>query len=78
MAAQGLGDLRLPDPDKDRRRAWADGLPGLGRDGPNSGREAEWLERGTAVIRAQAGTLNQGTTATTLMRAYRRSLWRFG
>ena len=34
LAAQGLGDLRLPDPDKDRWRGWADGLRGLGRDGP--------------------------------------------
>ena len=34
LAVQGLGDLRLPDPDKDRRCAWADGLRGLGRDGP--------------------------------------------
>ena len=36
MAAQGLGDLRLPDPDKDRRRGVADGLRGLGRDGPSA------------------------------------------
>ena len=34
LAVQGLGDLRLPDPDKDRRCGWADSLRGLGRDGP--------------------------------------------
>ena len=34
LAAQGLGDLRLPDPDKDRQLVReADGLRGLGRDG---------------------------------------------
>ena len=34
LAVKGLGDLRLPDPDKDRRCGWADSLRGLGRDGP--------------------------------------------
>ena len=34
LAVQGLGDLRLPDPDKDRRRGWADSLRRLGRNGP--------------------------------------------
>ncbi len=34
LTAQGLGDLRLPDPGKDRQCGWADGLRGLGRDGP--------------------------------------------
>ena len=34
MTEQGLGDLRLPDPGKDRQCGWADGLRGLGRDGP--------------------------------------------
>ncbi len=35
LAVQGLGDLRLPDPDKDRQPVrWADGLRNLGRDGP--------------------------------------------
>ena len=33
LAVQGLGDLRLPDPDKDRRCGWADSLRGLSRDG---------------------------------------------
>ena len=42
LAAQGLGDLRLPDPDKDRRCGWADSLRGLGRNGPP-------CERGTSV-----------------------------
>jgi len=42
LAAQGLGDLRLPDPDKDRRCGWADSLRGLGRNGP-------LCERGTDV-----------------------------
>ena len=42
MAVQGLGDLRLPDPDKDRQSAWADGLRGLSRDGSP-------CERGTDV-----------------------------
>ena len=60
---------------RDRRCGWADSLRGLGRNGPSGGREARWLERGTAVIRALAVTLNQGKTATTLMRAEPRSLW---
>ena len=34
LAVQGLGDLRLPDPDKDRCCGWADSLRGLGRNGP--------------------------------------------
>ena len=35
MTVQGLGDLRLPDPGKDRQlKGWADGLRGLGRNGP--------------------------------------------
>ena len=34
LAVQGLGDLWLPDPDKDRRCGWADSLRGLGRNGP--------------------------------------------
>ena len=34
LTAQGLGDLRLPDPGKDRQCGWADGLQGLGRNGP--------------------------------------------
>ena len=35
LAVQGLGDLGLPDPDKDRhQKGKADGLRGLGRDGP--------------------------------------------
>ena len=33
LAGQRLGDLRLPDADKDRQRGWADGLRGLSRDG---------------------------------------------
>ena len=37
LAVQGLGDLRLPDPDKDRQSAWADGLRGLSRDGSPAG-----------------------------------------
>ena len=34
LAVQGLGDLRLPDPDKDRRCGRADSLRRLGRNGP--------------------------------------------
>ena len=35
MTVQGLGDLRLPDPGKDRQlKGWTDGLRGLGRNGP--------------------------------------------
>lgn len=33
LAVQGLGDLRLPDPDKDRQSVWTDGLRGLSRNG---------------------------------------------
>ena len=43
LAVQGLGDLGLPDPDKDRQLVrWADGLPALGPAGP-------FCERGTGV-----------------------------
>ena len=43
MAVQGLGDLRLPDPDKDRKLVrWTDGLTAPGRNGPP-------CERGTGV-----------------------------
>ena len=45
LAAQGLGDLGLPDPDKDRQLVrWADGLPALGPAGPS-------CERDTGVMR---------------------------
>ena len=60
---------------RDRRCGLVDSLRGLGRNGPSGGREARRLERGMAVIRALAVTLNQGKTATTLMRAEPRSLW---
>ena len=46
-AVQGLGDLRLPDPDQDRQLVrWADGLTGLGRNGPLAS-AALTFERGT-------------------------------
>ena len=34
LAGQRAGDLRLQTADKDRQRGWADGLRGLGRNGP--------------------------------------------
>ena len=50
LAAQGLGDLGLPDPDKDRCRAGGkDGPQGPGRDGPP-------CERGTGVDAGDAGS----------------------
>ena len=52
LAVQGLGDLRLPDPDKDRQRGKADGLRGLGRDGPP-------CERGTGVDAGYQGEREQ-------------------
>jgi len=43
---QGLRDLKLPDPDKDRRqKGWTDGLRGLGRDGPLLERRSDALGR---------------------------------
>ena len=53
LAAQGLGDLRLPDPDKDRQSVWADGLRGLGRDGPPCERRTD-VGAGYDGIREQA------------------------
>ena len=70
LAVQGLGDLRLPDPDKDRRRGKGDGLRGLGRDGPPCERGTD-VDAGYQGEREQAQAFEYWYLATTLMRAYR-------
>ena len=55
LAVQGLGDLRLPDPDKDRLRGEGDGLRDLGRNGPP-------CERGTGVDAGYQGEREQAQT----------------
>lgn len=49
MAVQGLGDLRLPDPDKDRRCGKTDGLRGLSRDGSLAGTKVHRSRRSLAL-----------------------------
>ena len=56
LAVHGLGDLRLPDPAKDRRRGWADSLRGLGRNGPPCERRTD-VDAGYDVPRELALTL---------------------
>ena len=54
MAVQGLGDLRLPDPDKDRHRAVGRRPPEPGPERPIIGRDALRLMREITVSRALA------------------------
>ena len=69
LTAQGLGDLGLPDPGKDRqRRVWADGLRRLGRDGPLCERSTG-VDAGYQGEREQALTLESRYIPTPLMRA---------
>ena len=56
LAVQGLGNLRLPDPDKDRRCGWADSLRGLGRNGPPCERRTD-VDAGYDGLREQALSL---------------------
>ena len=55
LAVQGLGDYRLPGPDKDRLRGKGDGLRGLGRDGPP-------CERSTGIDAGYQGEREQALT----------------
>ena len=81
LTAQGLGDLRLPDPGKDRQHVRvADALRGLGRDGPSiikHGEAVPWRNSAKGGLACLSGQLTFGTgpTRSEAARADRKLRW---